>query len=427
MKKIITLSLLLCIIFCLSACENHGQQNPPMESEGLPSSGQTSADVLPSAVSATDFQKAFHMSQEDEYNRGCASEQGYYFVGNGYVYYVEKETLRSTILCGKPECQHQDQSCNAYIGNVWHIAYYDGKLYYADAQEQGGFGGKDWNLYSMNTDGTQKQKVQALRSPNEGFWATPTQFAIHNGYIFYKSNRENILCAPLGTSPEAADIAKTNNLDPGEEIALASLEQWYLWADGETFYCFGNPKADRFRNQLYAYQPRSKQLSKVWEVPDSADTGTWDTSDISVNGWYINNGILYYFLSGNGLYQYEIAGKTTMQIAAITDLEQTGTAEFDNDFAYINNEETNILFVYALDGTYLGKYDYTETVSHGVGQPAGSGVARIIGSDDNYVFLCAGNVSGMSQDGIGLGYYYYYLVKSEVKAGTGGLHKLELQ
>ncbi|MDD2957713.1 MAG: hypothetical protein PHR92_04205 [Lachnospiraceae bacterium] len=425
MKKTITVYLLLCILLTLTACGGGKKQNEPKESTP-PISDQTDTAVQIIDAAETDFQKNFHLAQEDAFNRGCMSEAGYYFVGNGYVSYVEKDTLRAVILCGKPECLHQDQTCNAYLGNVQHITFYEGRLYYAAAQEQGGFGSGDWSLYAMNADGTQKQKVQSLRSPNDGFISLPTQFLIHNGLVLFKSNRENILCAPLGADLAAADMVKVNDLEPNEDAALANLELWYLWADGETFYCFGNPKADQFRNALYAYRPQIKELTQVWKVPDSAETGTWDTSDVSVNGWYLGDGILFYFLSGNGLYAFDIAREETTKITDVTQSERTGTAVFDGEYAYINNEENDMLFVYGLTGEYLGAYDYSETVSQGVGQESGSGVAKIIGSDDKLVFLCAQNLSGMSQDGISLGYSFYYLPKADLRTGAGSFQKIEL-
>lgn len=421
-----------CLILAAAGCGKELADKPgnsSQEEEFTSDTPATSSAKPETKVSYEEFQKAFHMSQDDTFNRGCASEKGYYFMGNSYLYFVDKETMQSTILCGKPECLHQDQNCNAYLGNISHITYYDGKLYYAAGQEQGipGVDEGVWNLYAMNADGTQKTKVLTLRAENEGFYSNPTQFVIHKGQVLFLSDRENILCVPLGGNLEDAKAVKTNDLGLDYEAVADSLELWYLWADQDKFYCFGNPKSEQFREVLYEYDPGTEALTQIWMVPESAETGKWDTSDVSVNGWYIDQGILYYYLSGNGLYQYNISTKETQQIAALDDPKYTGTAEFDGELAYINNRETDTIYVYSLKGEYLGEYGYREYASLGKGQEEGSGVGRIIGSDADMVFLCTENLKSMTQDGFGLGYTYYYLMKSEIRSGTGEFKPLSFE
>lgn len=423
-KLRILAAMAFCLIVAAAGCGKDSPAVPESQNqeEALTSGTPATRSADPETdASFMEFQKPFHMSQEDTFNRGCASEKGYYFMGNGYLYFVDKETMQSTILCGKPECSHQDQNCNAYLGNISHITYYDGKLYYAAGQEQGipGVDEGVWNLYTMNADGTRKTNVMTLRAQNEGFYSMPTQFVIHKGQVLFLSDRENILCVPLGGELKDAKVVKTNDMKLDDEAVSDSLELWYLWADQDKFYCFGNPKSKQFRDTLYEYDPGTEALTEVWKVPESAETGKWDTSDVSVNGWYIDQGILYYFLSGNGLYQYNLSTKETQKIAATDDPSHTGTAEFDGEMAYINNRDKDTIYVYTRKGEYLGEYGYREYASLGNGQEEGSGIGRIIGSDADLVFLCVENLMSMTQDGFGMGYMYYYLPKSEIRSGKG--------
>lgn len=68
-----------------------------------------------------------------------ASPEGYYIVQRGFVYYVSHDFQKSTIVCDKLECIHNDEGvenlwdyyeCNAYVGvGGTHIYYYKDALY----------------------------------------------------------------------------------------------------------------------------------------------------------------------------------------------------------------------------------------------------------------------------------------------------------
>ena len=44
----------------------------------------------------------------------CETETGWYFQYNGLLYYIDKESVKTTVLCGKPDCKHADPTCNAW-------------------------------------------------------------------------------------------------------------------------------------------------------------------------------------------------------------------------------------------------------------------------------------------------------------------------
>lgn len=87
----------------------------------------------------------------------CESEQAYYLfsTSNNYLHYYDKESGISGILCGKPDCDHSDTSCNAYFIGSGDLMFYDGYIY---SVQQGN------TLIRIKPDDTERETVQRLQS-----------------------------------------------------------------------------------------------------------------------------------------------------------------------------------------------------------------------------------------------------------------------
>ena len=91
-----------------------------------------------------DMQLAFQSAD----GQFCSEGSVYYTILNSWIFYYDRESDTSGILCGKPECAHKDASCNAYAGNMMGcIQVYDGQLYWLSGS----------TLYRMDLDGTNRE------------------------------------------------------------------------------------------------------------------------------------------------------------------------------------------------------------------------------------------------------------------------------
>jgi len=166
----------------------------------LLSSCGTSSPAPISSLPADESQPEFDMPLDYAASRGrlCKYHSTYYYEEFGWVSYYDEETGTFGKLCGKPDCTHEDISCNAYISEFGHLQVYDGMLY---------FMGEMGALYRMDLSGNQREAVMNVRilSGANGTWM------IHRGYIYTSvfvnrvENGENFvnysLCRyPLGSS-----------------------------------------------------------------------------------------------------------------------------------------------------------------------------------------------------------------------------------
>ncbi len=110
------------------------------------------------------------------------SEDGYYYFTGFYLCYTDKETMQSSVLCGRPECLHQNETnperildCNAYFFNPLFLQYYDGDLYVA----------ADKPLSTQEKELTQVSLDGAKRKSTQTFSDGASAFAIHRGTLYY--------------------------------------------------------------------------------------------------------------------------------------------------------------------------------------------------------------------------------------------------
>lgn len=129
--------------------------------------------------------------------RIAESEEGFYFISvDGYLFFTDKNTMKSTLLCNRPDCRHQEQgstsenTCNAYVG--YSLAggpfYYNGALYcITDVME------KDQPmphpaLTRISLDGTKRKVVWNMEEIETGVM----DIILHRGKVYYVDSDTNM-------------------------------------------------------------------------------------------------------------------------------------------------------------------------------------------------------------------------------------------
>lgn len=360
MKKVI--SMLLALTFCLTlfGCRNDGTKLPAI------STGD-------SGVLGTDFQKNMNQSTSVDFPFLCETDDGYYFEYDAMVYFIDKESGKSTVLCGKPDCDHiyseTNMGCNAFINSQF-LTYYNGKLYYNNGDlvnENGSWVRKGDRLYSMNVDGTSHDAVQNLEFMPKGNTSNfITNPIIHRGQVYFCYSGA-LYAAKLGSDIEdAVLIYGEQKADDGSHVVNGNELYYELWADGDLIYFMAkNMKQSNgtYKDTLLCYDTDSKETKQIWQVPDKKDVGTWDTTGVSVSQWYVSNGYIYFYLCGNDIWYTELAtGKTNKLI----DLDlKAGSTVFSDEYIVVMNKEYSGAVDLIGDGNVVSggdtlyTYDYT--------------------------------------------------------------------
>ena len=266
MKRFLTAALAVILTLSLAACSDGNSAKLPSVSTG------------DTSVLGTDFQKAMNQSSSEWFSQICETSEGYYFQYDMMVYYIDKDTGESTVLCGKPDCAHtyseHDRSCNALI-NARFLTYYDGKLYYSNAdrvKENGSYVDYGERLFSMNLDGTEHNAIQSMNLTDGGNTSMfVTEPMMHRGNIYFCYSGALYAVALGDDIDNAVKIYGSEIIADGSNFINTNEMYYELWADGDVVYFMAkNVKQSNgtYKDTLFSYNPQTNKTVKVWEVPN---------------------------------------------------------------------------------------------------------------------------------------------------------------
>ena len=139
----------------------------------LSSCGGSSSPAPISSLPPDDTTSGLDMPLDYATSRGkvCKYQSVYYYEAERWIMYYDEQSQTSGKLCGKPDCTHEEITCNAYIPGFGRLQVYDGMLYFL---------GSMGALYRMDLSGNQRESVMSIRMLNgaNGTWV------IHRGYVY---------------------------------------------------------------------------------------------------------------------------------------------------------------------------------------------------------------------------------------------------
>ena len=195
MKKIIIAAyILLCV--CLTGCGGTNQK---------------------------DYGENYNQEQDAQnfsmIRNAAATENGFYVLQDQYVYFIDKKSKKAVPLCGKPNCKHKDNSCNAHFTHPENIQVYAGNLYVV----AGGSEELTCSLYRISLDGSQREELKVLFRYDSGDSGCSLDFTIHRGYGYMAVNwmqkdrekkTQTLYQIPLDSSDEKKEVAKVTGYVP---------------------------------------------------------------------------------------------------------------------------------------------------------------------------------------------------------------------
>lgn len=369
--------------------------------------------------------------------------------GGGYLFFVDAETLETVLACNDPACGHNSSDCGAWKNAA--LQCYGNQLYYIESGTRSDMV-SPISLYRRNLGGGSVKEIMSLMDNydperNEGnaylsnFGRWYVCFGDHILYVYQDKdvyyntlggNLDDSVCI-LSYDGPSAKLVSTDTPD-GLVWSVSDVGSiWNIWQDGEDIYIEGTLPTEQssryyvqasdyseemdgllitseseqtWKQCIYKLDLEAQTAEQVWACPDETDVGPWETGSVSVNGWYISSGILYYFLSGNGVWKTELQTGETTKLLDAPNLY--GTACFDEDYVYISAEEsgTRKFMIYRLDGTLetqLAQSEFLRPEDFATQFDPANDVwsVKIIGSDETRLFLRASGQVDLPVDSAG--------------------------
>ena len=321
-----------------------------------------------------DFQRNMHQADRNNF---IETDTGFYFC-YGPLYYIDKETMKATVVCGKPDCDHTDPDiCNALLIADYLLAGSD-KLYYVDTVYSNGSNEK--LIKSVKLDATDRETVQELKFNETSSSQSSYDKAIyHRGYIYYISD-DILYRVALGGKKDSAEAiwspenAGTTQSHGGLVDINPNAIRYTLWAEGDTLYFMANVQTTdgTYKDVLFQCDLTDMSVRQVWVTPDMDEVGKWERTGVKVSQWYVMGGYIFFYLSGGDLWRGDLSTGKNEKLADVHEKAPYGSAVFSDDYMCLLNDlpkdsataaEINpsalrhyggdTIFLYALDGTLI--------------------------------------------------------------------------
>lgn len=319
--------------------------------------------------------------------------------GGSMLFYVEHDSDTVIKLCGRADCRHDTDQCNAYLMQSLGITYYDGYLYYCTIDFSST---AIASLYRMNVDGSNHVKIldcsELADKGYDGFW--DPRFI--NGMFIVGLSK-------LDKETEMPVIDWYYCKLDGSKHELKQTTAGYCWTDGEALL-HGSPTMDDsgtiIQWDLLQWDPDSNTETVLNTV-----TGVEDVSKIMYNTyWGTKCGLRH----ENGKVIKINYPNTEMEVLFETGILGNATGDFYPDCIAIHekgdyqNGVDSVLYFFDYQGNKLGQVT--------IDIPVNCDFLPIIGECRDRIYIRGNMLFTLPT---------HYIDKSEFGSGELVLHPLE--
>ncbi|MDD2212988.1 MAG: hypothetical protein PHR21_00355 [Oscillospiraceae bacterium] len=299
---------LLCIILSLTSCQASGTR------AGEAVSGQSAQGEAAEAASPAD--PAAMRQSLSEPGSFVETDFGCYYLSDYFIYYADRGSTNYVKLCGRPDCTHDSEDCNAYIGSDT-FSYYEDEIYYC--QYETSEDKPRYELWKMQADGSQHEKVKTIYTASSS--TLSLQGFFHQGYYYFTD-------APLGLSQQGTGLyrVKLDSHSETEQLLPASdLSHFYtMWACQDQLYFTGiNDQEQIYLSSFDLESGVLQQRSDNW----------------SLYGQYFSDSQAFCYIPDDGFYQLDLTEAGRQRKVAASPASGELGAYYDSEYIYLFDVE----------------------------------------------------------------------------------------
>ena len=325
--KVLSISIIFCVFFiCLAGCSNTPESvisetnklEEPINSKMQYSEPLTSSVEGP--LGAYSLEPNMSLDDEGIFVFDSENAEKYYSL----LYFTDKETNTKIVLCNAPNCQHADESCNAYFYSMssikeenentifpildsdGYVYWYNDKLYVIDP-----FG----DIIEMKKDGTNHKKLLSIDS----------KYNVLSGYLYNENIYLNVQYLPPYDGSSESEFSD-------KDYTISMLEINPNSGKCTELFSFANELDTTFlgiyENKAYFFYRSPNTLAKApnQKAVDDEENG----HDVS-------------------LYYYELHGTERKYIKKDIKSYEMDNAAFDRNAVYYHNRKEKKLLKLDLD------------------------------------------------------------------------------
>lgn len=258
------------------------------------------------------------------------SEEGYYFltydVDGTTLKYFDDATHRTIAVCAKPDCTHDNSDCYAFFSMDYlssPVYYYKGYIYMV--RVDGGMA----KVVRIQKDGSKREDVADLFA-NDG--VTSISMVFHDDCIYAYDHLGHTASDEVGK-----EVIKKIDLKTGQSEEAFSYEGKNAAISGAR--SFGDKLF--FKILTYSLDRDKGEINESFLLY-CYDYGTGNAeviSDKNISDYYVDteNGVLFYFVIGKGLYSRKLNETDSSLLYKADETIVRATMSYDGNYLYMSN------------------------------------------------------------------------------------------
>ena len=372
----VLLSLLMCL--SLAAC--------------VPAGGGTTPE-LSEAPQGWDFDNRFGGG----YDSVAETDGAHYYTTPGglFLYYYDKQTSESGVLCAKPECEHDakrgNADCTGCVSICGTLSFWDGRLHYITMDKDSP---TKHVLMSIMPDGSDKRKVIDVDLPmiEDNEYYSPQRCDYHRGKLYGWCSMELIDDAePLVETCILSIDART-----GKTSKIYSSFSYYRYETPSLYY---------FGRYVYFYLGRGEEGEDgsytTYTELRRFDTETEEVEDVFISQFdgFLGGGMRIKVESEDRIYLMpeSLADGEPNKLYLLSNGELSTAAVFDTEgygaildgAAFVGRPDTGLMEIRRFDGSliYEGAWELDMLSELGSGAEASYHISSVFGDEDE-LLIC---------------------------------------
>lgn len=314
----------------------------------------------------------YNTETDDGQNTHCgamcadAGDVIYKITSATFLEYYDKNTMTKSLLCGKPDCEHNNEkTCNAYVSGMSALQYYNGYLYTVQDANK---------LTKISLDGAIREEAgELVVNPVTEVNGGSIRWIIHRGYIYYYYNCGSGYIEGTYYLNNSNCIYRMNLENKEKECIMAfpemSLSSCIMQGVGS--YIYMNMVENEEGVYLYRFNTETKQLERLKSIGSN------------IEGYAVCDDRLYYLRKNceektMALYCFEYGNKEIKLIDTYYNANG-GNMYCDDDFIYADIIQSNISNIKIFDktGNFIADIALEKEIGSNVLLPMGIDKTRV--------------------------------------------------
>lgn len=293
-------------------------------------------DITKIGTSEVDYQSYWGQFVRDI----AKADGGYYYLTKRprYLMYFDESIQSSYRVCGKADCNHNNQNCNAFFGSgsdygktaASNVTYSPGSIYFYKGYIY--MLSSEGNLVRITPDGSERVNIAQVYTFDS---TSNTKLVFYGDYVYVYNSMGH-----LGIIKEYTETIKRFSLDgktqdtifeyTGTNSAIINVRNYgnsmFFIVESATQERNGDKSTYQYNyHGLYTYNLKSGEIGKVLDA---------QIVDYSIDE---KNNIIYYYVVADGLYKLDLSTKENTKIYNATDKSGFVELSFDGKYIYLNN------------------------------------------------------------------------------------------